>query len=130
MTELLEPPETVDIGELEERLAQTQISAPGNLGVVVGSVAGDILVQVDRLRRMERLDPEYVRATVAAYVDRTFLSVSKQELNTDQIVDRLRTRHSIVGHHPSPTIGEHPFVSARARARRAAAVRARAGVVA
>ncbi|AVT33651.1 hypothetical protein C6361_34120 [Plantactinospora sp. BC1] len=96
MTELLEPPETVDIGEIEERLAETQINAAGNRGLVVGSVAGDLLVQVDRLRRMERLDPEYVRATVAAYVDRSFRTVAGQELRTDQVVERLRAHHSVV----------------------------------
>jgi hypothetical protein len=96
VTEVLEPLGTVDIGELEDRPAEPQINVPGNQGVVVGSVAGNLLLQVERLRRMERLDPDYVRATLATYVDRTFRTSAGQEMHTDQVVERLRAHHSVV----------------------------------
>ncbi|AGL18940.1 hypothetical protein [Actinoplanes sp. N902-109] len=84
-----------DVEEIEARWS-TEIQAPDNRGLVIGTVTGGLTVQVDRLRRMERLEPDYVRATLASYVERPFLAYGRQANDTSTVAQRLLDRHCVV----------------------------------
>jgi hypothetical protein len=92
MTDLAEQPPSpgTDIEEIE-----TRIEAADNEGVVVGNLHGDLIVQLARLRRMEKLEREYVDAVLRSYVDRPLFD-GALTLDTAGAGRRLRERHCLV----------------------------------
>ncbi|MGA5299477.1 hypothetical protein ACPCHT_06080 [Nucisporomicrobium flavum] len=93
MTDLVNPPELVEVDDLDARW--TMINAADNQGLVIGTVAGDLKLQVERLRKMERLDAEYVRATLDSYVERVFTGLGDPQLDLEAVVHRLREHHVV-----------------------------------
>lgn len=84
----------LDVEEAETRW--TTINAADNRGVVIGTFTGDLNVQVERLRKMERLDPDYVRATLGSYVERAFTGIGEHQLGSGGVAQRLRDQHCAV----------------------------------